>query len=104
MVVLRRRITQLVFYGILVFLVGFFFGKYWLEYFQWLIPFGSLMTFLGIYLFFAKTDLKGEFQFGSSDDVLTYFWNVLFLKFQTFIFAIWMIIMMVELLSKGSIR
>ena len=61
------------------------------------------MTFTGIFFFFKKTDLWAEFAFDDGDDFFTYFWDTLALKIWTTIFALWMIVMVVILLSTGHI-
>jgi hypothetical protein len=99
----RKRINYLIGYGILVFLLGFFAGTFWLNHFQWLILIGAGMTFTGIFFFFKKTDLWAEFAFNDGDDFLTYFWDTLALKIWTAIFALWMIVMVFNLLSTGQI-
>lgn len=101
----RKRNNNLIGYGeggILVFLFGFFAGTFWFKHFQWFILIGAGMTFLGIYLFFKKTDLRAEFAL-DGDDFLNYFWNTLALKILTTIFALWMIVMVVILLTTGQI-
>lgn len=98
----RKRNNNLIGYGILVFLFGFFAGTFWFKHFQWLILIGAGMTFSGIYFFFKKTNLWTEFAF-DGDDFLNYFWNTLALKIWTTIFALWMIVMVVILLTKGHI-
>lgn len=99
----RKKINQLVGYGILIFLSGFFGGRFLHQFLQWLILLGSLMTFLGIYFFFKTVNLKTEFEFNQRDDFLTYFWNKLVLKLWTLIFTLWMIVMLIELLTTGHI-
>lgn len=98
-----RKIRALVGCGILVFLFGFFGSTYWVENLQWLILIGSSMTLLGIYFFFKETDLFLEFSRNKNDDVLTYFWSKLALKIWTLIFAVWMVVMVLELLKSGHI-
>lgn len=98
----RKRNNNLIGYGILVFLFGFFGGTFWFKHLQWLILVGASMTFSGIYFFFKRTDLWAEFAF-NGDDFLTYFWNVLALKIWTLIFALWMIVMVLTLLTTGQI-
>jgi hypothetical protein len=99
----RERINKLIGFGILIFLIGFILGSFWIEYFQWLIPVGTIMTFLGLFYFIKITDLVAEFTKDKHEDILTYFWNVLVLKIWTFIFILWMIITNLILLTKGII-
>ena len=96
-------INKLIGFGILIFLIGFILGSFWIEYFQWLIPVGTIMTFLGVFYFFKRTDLVGEFTKNKHGDILTYFWNVLVLKIWTFIFIVWMIFTNLILFSHGKI-
>jgi len=90
---LRKRINQLIGYGILVFVGGFVLGLAVNKYFQLLIPIGTISTYLGIIIFFRTTNLKAEFEFSKDEDFLTYFWNKIVLKFWTFVFSIWMLIL-----------
>ncbi len=90
-------------YGILVFVLGFSLGQILNTYLLWLIPIGTLMTFTGVFFFFKMTNLKKEFTKDPSDDILTYFWNVIALKLWTFIFMLWMISMYIILLMEGKI-
>lgn len=99
----RKTITKLTGYGILIFVVGFFAGLFWINYIQWLIPVGTIMTFTGVFFFFRTTNLSDEFAWDKEEDLLTYFWNVVVLKFWTFIFILWMIPMNVLLLTRGKI-
>jgi hypothetical protein len=97
----KNIINRLIGYGILIFLIGFIIGFFWVKYFQLLIPIGSLMTFIGVFYFFKETDLKIEFTKNKNDDILTYFWNVIVLKLWTLIFIIWMITLNLTLLFVG---
>lgn len=98
-----KSINRLTGYGILLFLLGFLIGSNWIKYLQLLMPIGSLLTFLGIFLFFKKTNLREQFKREPKEDILTYFWNVIALKLWTFIFALWMILMNKVLISDGFI-
>lgn len=99
----KKNITKLIGFGILIFLTGFVLSSFGVIAFQWLIPLGAIMNFLGIYFFFKSIDLGKEFEFKTGDDFLTYFWNVLVLKIWTFIFSVWMVIMIIELINHGHI-
>jgi hypothetical protein len=96
-----RTINRMIGYGVLVFLIGFFIGVHWIKYVQLLIPIGSLMAFCGVFFFFKETNLEEEFAMDPKDDVLTYFGDVILLKFWTFIILIWMIVMNLVLVTKG---
>jgi hypothetical protein len=96
-----RTINRIIGYGILVFLIGFFIGVHWIKYVQLLIPVGSLMAFFGVFYFFKQTDLEEEFTMDPKDDLLTYFFDVIVLKFWTFIILIWMILMNLVLVTRG---
>jgi hypothetical protein len=98
-----KTINKLIGYGILVFSIGFFLGLNWLKYLQLLMPIGSLMTFVGVFYFFKDTNLNDQFKKADNEDVLTYFWNVIVLKFWTFVFVLWMISMDLILIFKGMI-
>ncbi len=99
-----RTINRLIGYGILVFLVGFFFGLHWLRYLQLLMPIGSLMTFIGVFFFLKDTNWTDQFKKDPREDVLTYFWNVIVLKLWTFIFVLWMISMDLLLIFNGLVN
>jgi hypothetical protein len=96
-------ISRLIGYGILIFSIGFFAGLLWLNYFQLLIPIGSLMTFVGVFYFFRVADWNEEFRKDPKEDVLTFFWNAIVLKLWTFIFVVWMIMMDLALIIKGPL-
>lgn len=96
-----KTINRLIGYGILVFVTGFFFGLFWIKYLQLLMPVGSLMTFIGVFFFFKDTKLSDQFTKNPKDDVLTYFWDVIVLKFWTFIFVLWMISMDLVMMFRG---
>jgi hypothetical protein len=68
-----KKINRLIGYGILVFSVGFFVGLHWIKYLQFLMPIGSLMTFVGVFYFFKVTDLSKQFRKDPGEDVLTFF-------------------------------
>ncbi len=87
----KRRVNRLIAIGILIFVLGFFTGQFINALLLWLIPIGSTMTFIGVFLYFKTTNLSDEFNFKQNDDVLTYFWNVIVLKLWTLIFMLWMI-------------
>jgi hypothetical protein len=97
----KRVINRLIGYGILVFLIGFYTRQFLTENLQWLIPIGTLMTFTGVFFFFKTTNLTDEFTKNKNDDILTYFWNVIALKFWTFILILWMITMNITLFTHG---
>lgn len=99
----RKSITKLIGFGILLFVIGFFLGLFWIRYLQWLIPVGSVMTFAGVFLFFKVTNVIEEFAKDKSEDVLTYFWNTIVLKLWTLIFMLWMIPTNIILLVNGAI-
>ena len=96
-----KTINRFIGYGILIFLIGFFLGLYWIKYLQIAILIGSGLTFVGIFFFFNSLKLTDQFRKDPSDDFLTYFWNVIVLRFWTFIIAIWMILMSVILITHG---
>ena len=100
----KNVINRLIGYGILIFLLGFIIGFFWVKYFQFLIPIGTLMTFVGVFYFFKETDLKVEFTKNKNDDILTYFWNVIVLKLWTLIFILWMTTLNLTLLLTGLIN
>jgi hypothetical protein len=85
----KNKVYILVCGGILIFVAGLI-VRYLYD-FVWLIPFGTLLTFFGIFEFFRTTDFKTEFYFDERDDFLTYFWNVIALKGWTLIFSVWML-------------
>jgi hypothetical protein len=91
-------INKIIGYGILTFSIGFFLGSLWIEYLRFLIPVGSLTTFLGVFYFFKYADLDEQFRKDPNDDVLTYFWDTIALKVWTLIFVLWMIVMNVTLI------
>lgn len=102
----RRKFTpgiinRLIGYGILIFLIGFLVGVNLIKHVQLLIPFGSLMTFFGVFYFLRQTNLQEEFRMDPKDDALTYFWNVIVLKLWTCMFLIWMIVMNLMLITSG---
>jgi hypothetical protein len=96
-----KTINALVGYGILVFVLGFFIGVYWFTWAQLLMPAGTLLTFTGVFLFFKHTNLATEFAITGSVDLLTYFWNVIALKWWTLVFVVWMMIMNFKLITTG---
>ena len=96
-----RTINRTIGYGILVFLIGFFLGIHLLKYLQLLMSVGFLMTAIGIFYFFKETNLKEQFQKDHDEDFLTYFWNVIFFKLQTFMLFVWMIVMNLTLILDG---
>jgi hypothetical protein len=98
-----KTINKVIGYGILVFSIGFFSGLNWIKYLQLLMPIGSLMTFVGVFYFFKDTNLNDQFRKADNEDVLTYFWNVIVLKFWTFVFVLWMISMDLILIFNGLI-
>jgi len=98
-----KTINKLIGYGILVFTIGFFFGLLWFQHLQLLMPIGSLSTFVGIVYFFKDTNLHEQFRRPHNEDVLTYFWNVIVLKFWTLVFVLWMISMDLTLMFQGLI-
>ncbi|HEY0656048.1 MAG TPA: hypothetical protein VGD65_23095 [Chryseosolibacter sp.] len=97
----NSTINKLIGYGILIFALGFFLGIFLMKYLQMLMPVGSLITFIGVFYFFRKTDLNEQFRKDPTDDFLTYFWDVIVLKLWTAIFVIWMLVMDLVLLTKG---
>lgn len=97
----KQTVNKLIGYGILIFSLGFFLGLHWIKFLQLLMPLGSLMTFVGVFFFFKETNLNIEFTKHPKDDILTYFWNVIVLKFWTFVFIVWMISMNLILLTRG---
>jgi hypothetical protein len=99
----KTIINSLIGYGILVFVAGMVAGKYWTGYLLWLIPAGTVMTYIGVFFFFKATNLIDEFRKDKNDDVLTYFWNVLVLKFWTFVFMVWMIPMNITFFTEWKI-
>jgi hypothetical protein len=98
-----KTINRLIGYGILVFSIGFSLGLTWLKYMQLLMPFGSLMTLVGVFYFFRDTNLNEQFRKAKSEDVMTYFWNVIVLKLWTFVFVLWMISMDLTMIFNGFI-
>lgn len=99
----RKTINKLIGFGILLFVIGVFVGRIWIHDLQWLIPIGTLMTITGVFFFFKTTNLNDEFTKDKNEDILTYFWNVIVLKFWTFIFMLWMIPMNIIFLLPGKI-
>ena len=97
----KKRINQLIGYGILVFVSGFVLGLTVNEYLQLLMPLGTISTYLGIIIFFKTTDLKSEFTQDKGEDPLSYFWNKIVLKFWSLIFAFWMFMMNIILVANG---
>jgi hypothetical protein len=97
----KRTINKLIGFGILIFSLGFFLGLHWIKLLQLLMPFGSVLTFTGVFYFFKETNLAVEFTKDPKDDVLTFFWNVVVLKFWTFVFVVWMIFMNISLMING---
>jgi hypothetical protein len=87
--------------GIIVFLTGFIIGIHWIKYFQILMSVGFLITSIGIFYFFKDTNLTEQFRKDRREDILTYFWNVLFFNVETFIFVVWMITMNLILIFDG---
>lgn len=96
----KQTINRLVGVGIILFLVGFFLGEYWMEGFHLLIPLGTVCTLTGIFYFFKTTDWVVEFTKDPQDDLITYFWNVLALKIWTFLLTLWMLVMCIELILR----
>ncbi|MBL0745961.1 hypothetical protein [Chryseolinea lacunae] len=97
------NINRLIGYGILLFLIGFFTGMFWIKYLQLLVPIGTLMTFTGIFFYFKEGHFATGFARGPKEDGLTYFWNTIVLKFWTFCFVIWMISANVTLIVRGIV-
>jgi hypothetical protein len=85
----------------LTFSIGFFVGIFWIRYLQVLMPLGSISTFVGVFYYLRNTNMRTAFDKDPKDDILTYFWNVIVLKFWTFTFVIWMIIMDVNFIARG---
>ncbi|UII27511.1 hypothetical protein LVD15_03505 [Fulvivirga maritima] len=100
----RKTINRLIGYGILIFTVGYILGLTVSKYLQLLVVVGSLSTFVGIFYFFKPVKLRDEFRKDPNDDILTYFWNAIVLKFWTFIFFVWMIIMDIVLFTIGFLE
>jgi hypothetical protein len=98
-----KTINRFIGYGILVFSIGFILGLNWLKYLQLLMPIASLVTFIGVFYFFKDTNLNEQFRKPDNEDVLTYFWNVIVLKFWTVIFVLWMISMDLTMIFTGLI-
>jgi hypothetical protein len=99
----KGRVNRLIGIGILIFVLGFFAGQFINAFLLWLIPIGSIMTFIGVFLYFKTTNLRDEFSFKQNDDLLTYFWNVIILKLWTFIFMLWMIPVNFTFLTQGTL-
>lgn len=99
----KQTINKLIGFGILIFSIGFFLGLHWIKLLQLLMPLGSFMTFVGVFYFFKETNLTAEFTKDPKDDILTFFWNVIVLKFWTFVFVFWMIAMNITLVINGLI-
>jgi len=98
-----KNVTAVILFGSAIALMGYIIGHNWVQYFQWFIPLGTFIVFLGIYYFFKTVDLAKEFEFKDDDDFLAYFWNVLVLKIWTFIIFIWMILGSLKLIRNGEI-
>lgn len=96
-------INKAILSGIIVFLLGFVIGSFWFSIFQWLIPVGTIITFLGVFYYLKTTDFEKEFEFKKGEGVLEYFWNVLALKIWTLIISLWMIFMNYMLITEGNI-
>ena len=98
------RITKLIGYGILIFVLGFILGLLVHPAFQLLLPLGSVATYTGVFLYFRQKNVFIALRREQSEDVIFYFFNKIILKLWVLVFMAGMLAMNLMLIDQGFLR